>query len=172
MLVLIVINNRQNQVKIPKNKFNSYQRFDSSVSQVLVEPVFVGLNRKEKPFKVSATKATRYKESSDTFYLENPVGEISFGKDKYFLSGKDGIYEKDIQKLKINGNVEFKNQNDMSFSTTEVFFDFKDQILFGDKTVHGIKNNSTITSQGIKVYNKENKIIFTGKTKLLLANEK
>ena len=108
----------------------------------------------------------------NTFYLENPVGEISFGKDKYFLSGKDGIYEKDIQKLKINGDVKFKNQNDMSFSTTEVFFDFKDQILFGDKTVHGIKNNSTITSQGIKVYNKENKIIFTGKTKLLLANEK
>jgi len=80
MLALIVINNRQNQVKIPESKFTSSQRFDSSVSQVLVEPVFVGLNNKEKPFKVSASKATRYKETSDTFYLENPIGEITFGK--------------------------------------------------------------------------------------------
>jgi len=62
--------------------------------------------------------------------------------------------------------------SDLNFSTTEVFFDFKDQVLFGDKTVRGIKNNSTIVSQGIKIFNKENKIIFTGKTKLLLANEK
>ena len=71
MLALIVINNRQNQVKIPESKFTSSQRFDSSVSQVLIEPVFVGLNNKEKPFKVSASKATRYKETSDIFYLEN-----------------------------------------------------------------------------------------------------
>jgi len=172
MLALIVINNRQNQVKIPESKFTSSQRFDSSVSQVLVEPVFVGLNNKEKPFKVSASKATRYKETSDTFYLENPIGEITFGKEKYFLSGKNGVYEKNIQKLKINGDVRFKNLSDLNFSTTEVFFDFKDQVLFGDKTVRGIKNNSTIVSQGIKIFNKENKIIFTGKTKLLLANEK
>jgi lipopolysaccharide export system protein LptC len=172
MLALIFINNRQNQVKIPKSKFTSSQRFDSSVSQVLVKPVFVGLNNKEKPFKVSASKATRYKEASDTFYLENPLGEITFGKEKYFLSGNNGVYEKNIQKLKINGDVKFKNLNDLNFSTTEVFFDFKDQVLFGDKTVRGIKNNSTIVSQGIKIFNKENKIIFTGKTKLLLANEK
>lgn len=172
MLALIVINNRQNQVKIPESKFTSSQRFDSSVSQVLVEPVFVGLNNKEKPFKVSASKATRYKETSDIFYLENPIGEITFGKEKYFLSGKNGVYEKNVQKLKINGDVKFKNLSDLNFSTTEVFFDFKDQVLFGDKTVRGIKNNSTIVSQGIKIFNKENKIIFTGKTKLLLANEK
>mgnify|MGYP007000375331 len=33
------------------------------------------------------------------------------------------------------------------------------------------RNNSKIDSQGIKILNKENKIIFTGKTKLLLKNE-
>ena len=172
MLALIVINNRQIQVTIPGSKFTSSQRFDSSVSQVLVKPVFVGLNNKEKPFKVSASKATRYKQTSDTFYLENPIGEITFGNEKYFLSGNNGVYEKNKQKLRIDGDVKFKNLHDLNFSTTEVFFDFKDQVLFGDKAVRGIKNNSTIISQGIKIFNKENKIIFTGKTKLLLANEK
>ena len=171
MLVLIVINNRQNQIKIVGEKFSYSEKIDGSINQVLVKPIFMGLNKKEQPFKVTASKATRFKEESNTFYLENPVGEILIDNDKYFLSGNSGIYDKNIQELKINGDVKFNNNLDLTFSTTEVFFDFKDQILFGEKAVSGYRNNSRIDSQGIKILNKENKIIFTGKTKLLLQNE-
>ena len=171
MLVLIIINNRQNQIKIAGEKFSYTEKIDGSINQVLVEPIFMGLNKKEQPFRVTASKATRFKEESNTFYLENPVGEILIDKDKYFLSGKSGVYDKSIQELKINGDVKFNNNLDLKFSTTEVLFDFKDQILFGEKAVSGYRNNSKIDSQGIKILNKENKIIFTGKTKLLLKNE-
>ena len=171
MLVLIIINNRQNQIKIAGEKFSYTEKIDGSINQVLVEPIFMGLNKKEQPFKVTASKATRFKEESNTFYLENPVGEILIDNDKYFLSGNSGIYDKNIQELKINGDVKFNNSLDLKFFTTEVFFDFKDQVLFGKKAVSGYRNNSKINSQGIKILNKENKIIFTGKTKLLLKNE-
>ena len=171
MLVLIIINNRQNQIKIVGEKFSYTEKIDGSINQVLVKPIFMGLNKKEQPFKVTASKATRFKEESNTFYLENPVGEILIDKDKYFLSGNSGIYDKNIQELKINGDVKFNNNLDLKFSTTEVLFDFKDQVLFGEKAVSGYRNNSKIDSQGIKILNKENKIIFTGKTKLLLKNE-
>ena len=171
MLVLIIINNEQNQIKIVGEKFSYTEKIDGSINQVLVKPIFMGLNKKEQPFKVTASKATRFKEESNTFYLENPVGEILIDNDKYFLSGNSGIYDKNIQELKINGDVKFNNNLDLKFSTTEVLFDFKDQILFGEKAVSGYRNNSKINSQGIKILNKENKIIFTGKTKLLLKNE-
>ena len=171
MLVLIIINNRQNQIKVVGEKFSYNEKIDGAINQVLVKPIFMGLNKKEQPFKVTASKATRFKEESNTFYLENPVGEILIDNDKYFLSGNSGIYDKNIQELKINGDVKFNNNLDLKFSTTEVLFDFKDQILFGEKAVSGYRNNSKIDSQGIKILNKENKIIFTGKTKLLLKNE-
>ena len=171
MLVLIIINNRQNQIKIVGEKFSYTEKIDGSINQVLVKPIFMGLDKKEQPFKVTASKATRFKEESNTFYLENPVGEILIDNDKYFLSGNNGIYDKNIQELKINGDVKFNNNLDLKFSTTEVLFDFKDQVLFGEKAVSGYRNNSKIDSQGIKILNKENKIIFTGKTKLLLKNE-
>ena len=171
MLALIVINNRQNQIKIVGEKFSYTEKIDGSINQVLVKPIFMGLNKKEQPFKVTASKATKFKEESNTFYLENPVGEILIDNDKYFLSGNNGIYDKNIQELKINGDVKFNNNLDLRFSTTEVLFDFKDQVLFGEKAVSGYRNNSKIDSQGIKILNKENKIIFTGKTKLLLKNE-
>ena len=70
--------------------------------------------------------------------------------------------------MKINGDVKFKNKSDLNFSTTEIFFDFKEQILFGKEKVQGYRNNSKITSQGIKILNKKDMIIFTGKTKLLI----
>ena len=171
MLVLIIINNRQNQIKVVGEKFSYTEKIDGSINQVLVKPIFMGLDKKEQPFKVTASKATRFKEESNTFYLENPVGEILIDNDKYFLSGNNGIYDKNIQELKINGDVKFNNNLDLKFSTTEVLFDFKDQVLFGEKAVSGYRNNSKIDSQGIKILNKENKIIFTGKTKLLLKNE-
>ena len=170
MLLLIVINNKQNQIKIIGEKFSYTEKIDGSINQVLVKPIFMGLNKKEQPFKVTASKATRFKEESNTFYLENPVGEILIENDKYFLSGNSGVYDKNIQELKINGDVKFNNNLDLKFSTTEVLFDFKEQVLFGEKSVSGYRNNSKIDSQGIKILNKENKIIFTGKTKLVLKN--
>ena len=171
MLLLIVINNRQSQIKIIGDKFSYSGKIDGSINQVLVKPVFMGLNKEEQPFKVTASKATRFKEETNTFYLENPIGEILIDNDKYYLSGKNGVYDKNIQELKINGNVKFNNNLDLKFSTTEIFFDFKKQVLFGEKAVSGYRNNTKIDSQGIKILNKENKIIFTGKTKLLLKNE-
>ena len=171
MLLLIVINNRQNQIKIVDEKFSYTDKIDGSINQVLVKPIFMGLNKKEQPFKVTASKATRFKEESNTFYLENPIGEISIDNDKYFLSGDNGVYDKNIQELKINGNVKFNNNLDLKLSTTEVLFDFKDEVLYGEEAISGHRNNSKIDSQGIKKLNKENKIIYTGKTKLLLKNE-
>ena len=171
MLLLIVINNRQSQIKIVGDTFSYSEKIDGSINQVLVKPIFMGLNKEEQPFKVTASKATRFKEETNTFYLENPIGEILIDNDKYYLSGNNGVYDKNIQELKINGDVKFNNNLDLKFSTTEVFFDFKKQILFGEKAVSGYRNNTKIDSQGIKILNKENKIIFTGKTKLLLKNE-
>ena len=171
MLLLIVMNNRKNQVKVLGNKFSYSEKIDSSINQVLIKPIFIGLNKKEQPFKVTATKATRFKETSNTFYLENPVGEILIDDDKYFMSGQNGIYDKNIQELKIKGDVKFNDNQNLQFTTAEVFFDFKKQVLFGEKDVTGVKNNAKIDSEGIKILNRENKIIFTGKTRLLLKNE-
>ena len=56
----------------------------------------------------------------------------------------------------------------MEFKTAEAKFDFKKQVLIGDKSVVGKKKDSTIKSQGFKIFNKENKIIFTGKSHLSL----
>ena len=60
----------------------------------------------------------------------------------------------------------------MTFTTSEMYFDFKKEVLSGNKKVNGKKNNSVIVSEGFKIFNNGEQIIFTGKTKLKLINEK
>ena len=108
-----------------------------SVKQVLHKPIFMGMDKKKQPFKVMARKATRLKESPDIFDLERPTGELKSGTEKFFVKGDEGIFYKDVQQLKIKGNVQFNDEKSMIFNTSEMYFDFKKEILTGDQKVKG-----------------------------------
>ena len=171
ILALVIYNNDSFKNNKIYNDYSFKQDDFQSVKQVLHKPVFMGINKKKQPFKVMAKKATRLKESPDVFDLEKPTGELKSGTEKFFVKGDKGIFYKDIQQLKIKGNVQFNNEQNMIFNTSEMYFDFKKEVLIGDRKVRGEKNNSIIISEGFKVTNNGDKIFFTGKTKLKLANE-
>ena len=119
----------------------------NSTAQVLKKPLFIGLDKKQQPFRISADKAVRYNINDNIFNLEEPKGEIETNSEKIFVFG---------------------NKKSMKFNTTEAKFDFKKQVLSGENSITGKRNDSIIKSEGFKILNKENKIIFTGKSYLTL----
>jgi len=172
ILILVIYNNNPIERQKVYNDF-SYEEIDfQSFKQVLHKPTFIGIDKKNQPFKVMANKATRLKLEPNIFNLEKPTGEINSGKDKFFLSGDKGIFNKNDDQLKVKGNVKFNDGENMTFTTSEMYFDFKAEVLSGNKRVNGKKNNSVIVSEGFKVLNNGEQIFFTGKTKLKLINEK
>ncbi len=140
----------------------------SAARQILSKPLFIGIDKKKQPFRISAKKATRMNTNQDVFNLEEPEGEIETKSDKFFMKGKFGVFNNKDQILQIQGDVKLRNENSLNFNTSEANFDFKNEILSGNKKIVGKKDNSTIISEGFKMINKENKIIFTGKSKLIL----
>ena len=172
ILILVIYNNNPIERQKVYNDF-SYDEIDfQSFKQVLHKPTFIGIDKKNQPFKVMANKATRLKLEPNIFNLEKPTGEINSGKDKFFLSGDKGIFNKNDDQLKVKGNVKFNDGENMTFTTSEMYFDFKAEVLSGNKRVNGKKNNSVIVSEGFKIFNNGEQIFFTGKTKLKLINEK
>ena len=172
IFILVIYNNNPIERQKVYNDF-SYEEIDfQSFKQVLHKPTFIGIDKKNQPFKVMANKATRLKLEPNIFNLEKPSGEINSGKDKFFLSGDKGIFNKNDDQLKVKGNVKFNDGENMTFTTSEMYFDFKAEVLSGNKRVNGKKNNSVIVSEGFKVLNNGEQIFFTGKTKLKLINEK
>ena len=172
ILILVVYNNNPIEKEKIYPDFSYNENDFQSVRQVLRKPTFVGIDNKNQPLKVMAYKATRLKQEPNIFNLEKPTGEINTGKEKFFLSGDKGIFYKNVEQLKVKGNVKFKNGNEMTFTTSEMYFDFKKEILSGNKRVNGKRNNSVIVSEGFKILNNGEQIFFTGKTKLKLINEK
>ena len=69
-----------NSVTQPNGNQSSLITFESkeisSTSQVLKKPLFMGLDKKQQPFKISAQKATRFTDSENIFNLDKPNGEI------------------------------------------------------------------------------------------------
>ena len=170
------LTNLDNNNPIEKEKmYNdfSYDETDfQSFKQVLHRPTFIGIENKNQPFKVMAYKAIRLKQEPNIFNLEKPTGEINSGKEKFFLSGDQGIFYRNVDQLKVKGNVKFNDGGNMIFTTSEMHFDFRKEVLSGNKIVNGKKNNSVIVSEGFKIFNNGEQIFFTGKTKLKLINEK
>lgn len=171
IIILIIFNNSSLKKEIIKNDNSLNNKDFQSVTQVLHKPTFMGVDKKKQPFKVMADKATRFKSTPDIFNLDKPTGEITSGKEKFFLSGDEGIFNKQIQQLNVRGNVKFNDEKNMIFKTTEMYFDFKKEILSGNEKVRGEKNNSFIISEGFRIFNNGEKIFFTGKSKLTLAND-
>ena len=69
MLLLIVINNRQNQINIADEKFSYTEKIDGSINQVLVKPIFMGLNKKEQPFELIIPSFSNWMCDSLTFNI-------------------------------------------------------------------------------------------------------
>ncbi len=170
IITLVFYNNNSFKKEKMTTKNIFYQEGFKSVTQVLRKPKFMGIDKKKQPFKVMAEKAIRYKSTPDIFNLEMPTGEINSGKEKFFLRGDSGEFNKEIQQLKVEGNVKLNDSNNMTFNTSKMYFDFKKEIVSGDEKIEGEKNNSLIVSEGFKIFNKGQKIIFTGKSKLTVDN--
>lgn len=171
ILLLVFYNNEPLDNQITTNNVIENNEFQS-VTQVLQKPTFMGVDKKNQPFKVMASKATRFKRTPDIFNLEEPIGEMNSGEERFFLSGDEGVFNKEVQQLKVTGNVRLNDQEDMIFKTSEMQFDFKKETLSGNKSVTGEKKNSFIYSEGFEIFERGKKIIFTGKSKLILKNDK
>ena len=172
ILILVVYNNNPVKKETVYNGFSYDENDFQSFKQVLHKPTFIGIDNNNQPFKVMANKAVRLKKEPNIFNLEKPTGEINSGKEKFFLSGDKGIFNKNVDQLKVKGNVKFNDGENMTFTTSEMYFDFKKEVLSGNKKVNGKKNNSVIISEGFKIFNNGEQIFFTGKTKLKLIHEK
>ena len=107
----------------------------------------------------------------EVFNLENPKGELIKDGEFFFLEGNNGIFNKPQQILELKGKVIFSDKKMFSFNTSEATMDFNKKVIVGEKKVKGKKINSTIFAEGFKIEQKTNKIIFKGKSKLVLSKK-
>ena len=166
LLVLMFLNKTvQKFTKITsKDSFNTDQE-----EQIVIEPKFIGLDKNKKPFTIRAEKAKKSKSNENLYRLEMPSGEIKDNSGNIlFLKSMKGEFNQNSQEIFLFKNVELIREDGLLFETEEAMIDLKTNDILGKKEVSGKNKEGKIFSSGFSITEEGNKILFKGKTNLLI----
>ena len=150
-----------------KDDFNTDQG-----EQIVIEPKFIGLDKNKKPFTIRAEKAKRTRTNENLYKLEMPSGEIKDSSgDMIFLKSSEGEFDRMNQKIFLYKNVELSREDGLFFETEEAMIDLKTNNIFGKTEVSGRDKKGKIFSNGFSITEEGNKILFKGKTNLLIKQK-
>ena len=147
-----------------KDNFNTDQE-----EQIVIEPKFIGLDKNKKPFTIRAEKAKKTKSNENLYQLEMPSGEIKDNSgNTIFLKSSKGEFNQNSQEIFLFKNVELTREDGLQFETEEAMINLKTNDIFGKKEVSGKNKEGKIFSSGFSITEEGNKILFKGKTNLLI----
>ena len=150
-----------------KDDFNTDQG-----EQIVIEPKFIGLDKNKKPFTIRAEKAKKTRANENLYKLEMPSGEIKDSSgDMIFLKSSEGEFDQKNQKIFLYRNVELSREDGLLFETEEAMIDLKTNNIFGKTEVSGRDKKGKIFSNGFSITEEGNKILFKGKTNLLIKQK-
>ena len=150
-----------------KDNFNTDQE-----EQIVIEPKFIGLDKNKKPFTIRAEKAKKTRSNENLYRLEMPSGEIKDNSgNTIFLKSSKGEFNQNSQEIFLFKNVELTREDGLLFETEEAMIDLKTNDIFGKKNVSGKNKEGKIFSSGFSITEEGNKILFKGKTNLLIKQK-
>lgn len=150
-----------------KDNYNTDQE-----EQIVIEPKFIGLDKNKKPFTIRAEKAKKTRSNENLYRLEMPSGEIKDNSgNTIFLKSSKGEFNQNSQEIFLFKNVELTREDGLLFETEEAMIDLKTNDIFGKKNVSGKNKEGKIFSSGFSITEEGNKILFKGKTNLLIKQK-
>ena len=128
----------------------------------LVNPRFIGQDRKGRAFTLTARTATRDPADYDRVLLDQPVLVLRREPEEPLrVSSLKGDYNESDHLLKLNGDVRL-NGGDISFLTGAANFDTALGELVGDGAIQGVGSLGEINAKSYGVYDRGDRLVFGG----------
>lgn len=142
---------------------------DDAQNLRMVHPRYQGIDKRGEPFTITANSAVKTKPTSDVVELEKPQADITLNRGNWVTLKADyGAYREQDQQLDLIGSVDLFHDDGYEFKTLSAHIDFVTNYAEGDDPVQGQGPAGDIRSQGFRIYDKGERVLFTGKTHLLL----
>ncbi len=131
---------------------------------------YAGVDKHNRPFTVTADAARQRPEVDDLVELEGPKADMTTESESWLaLTAYTGLYRPQSQLLDLFGNVDVFQDKGNEFVTDSAHIDMAKGNAEGSDPVEGHGPFGTIKSEGFRIENQGDVIIFTGKTQLLLV---
>ncbi len=130
----------------------------------------LGVDSKSRPFQITAeTSALKNKDGREYYQLEAPKADMVLEDGSWVaLTAVDGEYEEDTKFLYLVGDVNVFHDAGHEFRTPKARFNLDDRSAAGDDPVHGQGPLGTLKSEGFRIYDGGDRVIFTRKAKMLV----
>ncbi len=144
-------------------------RIETSGGQRLVNARFNGLDSAERPFSVTAESVMQSPDGKGSFDLRQPKADMTLDGSRWVaMTAPEGTYFRDRQLLDLRGGVDVFHDDGYQFRTAEVRIDFTNGSAAGAEPVHGQGPFGTIDGQGIDITERGDRILVTGRSRLIL----
>ena len=138
----------------------------------MVNPRFLGIDKENKPYSITADLARNLAAGSSSVELEMPKADITLEDGTWLvLTAKNGIFRQAKNTLDLTGAVNLFHDSGYEFQTTEAKIDLKKGLARGSKPVRGQGPFGEMQGEGFRLIGKGKTIVFTGKSKLVIYSE-
>jgi len=123
-----------------------------------------------RPYTITADSAAQPQDKAiDTIDLVRPQANFTLANSHWMtITAQQGTYHRNADTIDLSGNVTLDHDSGMTFHTSAAQIDMKAKVAGGSDPVQGQNATSEINSEGFKVLDDGDVIIFTGKTLLRL----
>lgn len=133
------------------------------------KPVFVATDDKDRPYRLTATKARQTSRNATTVALDDPKARIKLEDgDNVRISARRGRFDRKKNQLTLMGDVNVHHDRNYTFRTAHATIDMKTKSAWGRQQVYASSPKATVAAQGFRIIDKGATVIFTGKTRVVL----
>jgi len=147
-------------------------RIDRSEAENLrmVNARFTGSDTSKRPFTITADAADQATAKSVVIALESPKADIELSNGAWVaLTATAGTFNREKQVLELTGGVNLFHDSGYEFRTESAVFDLTAGDATGTEPVAGQGPFGQLQSTGFHIFNRGERVIFTGPSKLTLT---
>ena len=130
---------------------------------------FSGFDGKNQPFVITADVANQAPENENLVTLELPKADITLDDGTWLaLMAREGLYDRDVETLDLIGQVGFYHDAGFELHTESARIDLAAGMASGGDPVAGHGFFGEIEAAGFQMFERGERILFTGPSRLLV----
>ncbi len=136
---------------------------------IMLNARFEGVDDKNQPYTLTADQARQSTGVSDLVELELPKGDLLQKSGSWLaLTARQGLYNRFAELLDLSGDVSLFHDRGFELHTESAQVDLKGGTAYGYEPVQGQGPNGTIASEGFRLLDRGEIIVFTGASRLVI----
>ncbi len=135
----------------------------------MVNARYDGVDSQDQPFSVTAEVVTQIDRSADVIELRRPTADLTLNDGAWIaLTADSGTYRRTVDLLDLVGSVSLYHDRGFELHANSMRVDLNEGAATSDEPVRGQGPMGELNAEGLRVTERGDRILFTGRTRLLV----